>query len=451
MPIRSSARPAEGPRAGRPGHGGSARLAVLALLLAGLGHATLAHESTEDAAPPASGWQLGAGLVLQATDANRRWPREARPGVLLQGSAPPRHDGRLMLAEGGATLGARLGERSAALAVGVHDDGEAHLEAAWLRQEGTALGGRWQATAGRQTLGFGATIDQAWRVDAFAQRPLALQAATDGPWIEDGLHLGWQPAPPLNDTAGDAAGDAAGEAAGEAAAAGPALRELAAGVWRARRFPAGPAGPAAPSVHLHLGWGHADLHLGAATMRPEARGAAVARAGQEGHLHGPPDCREGLAQKVCFDGRVTLWLASLAWQPEAGPLEHTRWALGAVRRQEEGLLYATGGEASLRSRLDGLWLDATWQPAQAWALALRVERLRSRHHLAGSGTALLAREAGLEGAAPTERATVALRRELGPNWQLGLEAGLERQAATQARHVALRLAWRQARLLGGLW
>jgi len=435
MPIPSRPRHAEATRhprgpQGRPGP----RHALAGALLALCSLAVTAHESASDAAPLANGWQLGAGLVAQAASANGRWPRESRPGLLLQGSAPPRQDGRLRLAGGSAALGARLGDSSAWLAAALHDDGDLHWEAA-LRHEGTRWGGRWRATAGRQPVPFGAAIDASQSGDGLAQRPLALLAATDNAWVEDGLHLGWQAEPPLD----------------EAADTAPAVRGVGAGLWRARRFPAGPTGPAAPTLHLHLGWGHADLNLGAATMRPGARGAAVARAGQEGHLHGPPDCREGLAQKVCFDGRVSLWLASLALQPEEGPLARTRWTLGAVQRSEDGLLYATGGEATLRSRVHGLWLDAGWQPAAGWTLLLRLERLQGRHHLAGVGTTLLAREAGLEAATPVERATLAAQLDLNGEWQIGLEAGRERQATTRRDHVALRLVWRQAELLGGGW
>lgn len=415
---------------------------LLALLVAAVGP-VLAHDGAPDSGPgaahaslPASdGWRLGAELGLHWADADGRYPLASRPGVLLQGSAPREQRRRLALEHATLALGARRGALGAVLALGGHDGDEPHVEAATVQFEATAGPGLWQLALGRDTVGYGPVIDGAGHGGDFAQRPLALHAATDGPWIDDGLRLGWQ---------------AASEEEG------PALRGAAAGLWRGRVFPGGPAGPAAPSLHLHLGWGGADLHLGAARLEPRARGAAVAQAGQEGHLHGPPDCREGLAQKVCFDGRVQLWLASLAWRPDAGSWRPLGLALGAVRRAEDGLLYARGGGAALRSRLDGVWVDTTWQPSGPWALALRVEHLATRHHLAGSGTALLAREAGLSGAAPVQRATLALSHgwdtgALG-HWRVALEAGHEQQAgADTRRHVALRLLWRADAVAGGAW
>lgn len=416
---------------------------LLALLVAA-GAPALAHDGAHSAGaagvhaalPDDNGWRLGADLTVQWADANGRYPRASRPGVLLQGSAPREQRRRVALDHATLALGARRGAAGARLALGAHDGDEPHVEAASVQFEATAGSGLWRVALGRDSVGFGPVIDDAGHGSRFAQRPLALHAATDGPWIDDGLRLAWQAEP----------GDDGG----------PALRGAEAGLWRGRVFPGGPAGPAAPTLHLHLGWGEAQLHLGAARLQPRARGAAVALAGPEGHLHGPPDCREGLAQKVCFDGRVQLWLASLAWRPESGPWRPLALALGAVRRAEDGLLYATGGEAALRSRLDGVWADATWQPAGPWALALRLERLASRHHLAGSGTALLAREAGLAGAAPVRRATLALSHgwaagRLGDT-RLALEAGHEQQAGTDTRrHVALRLHWQAAELFGGAW
>jgi hypothetical protein len=388
------------------------------------------------AVPDDDGWRLGAELALQWADANGRYPLASRPGVLLQGSAPREQRRRLALDHAMLALGARRAAATAVLALGAHDGDEPHVEAASVQLEGAAGEGLWRVALGRDTVGFGPVIDSAGHGGPFAQRPLALHAATDGAWIDDGLRAAWQ--------------------AESDEGSGPALRGAELGLWRGRVFPGGPAGPAAPTLHLHLGWGEAQLHLGAARLQPRARGAAVALAGQEGHLHGPPDCREGLAQKVCFDGRVQLWLASLSWRPEGGAWRPLGLALGAVRRAEDGLLYATGGEATLRSRLDGVWVDSTWQPAGPWTLALRVERLASRHHLAGTGTALLAREAGLAGAAPARRATLAI----GHGWSTGalgrfrlsLEAGHEQQAGTTTRrHVALRLLWQADELAGGSW
>lgn len=420
MPTRSQ-------RAERAG------VAAAALLIAA---AAAAHESSDGTLPAADGWRLGGSATLQAATADARWPLASRPGVLLQGSATRSQRDRLVLAHGSATVAARWGRSGAVLAVGVHDRDKAHVETAALSHEGPAFGGQWRAVLGRDSLAFGPVIDDAGamgRTGSFAQRPLALQAATDGAWIDDGLRVGWRAAPALDD------------------APGLEWRGLEAGLWRGRAFPGGPAGPAMPTLHLHLGVGHVDLHLGGAWLQPRARGAAVATAGHEGHLHGPPDCRESLAQKVCFDGDVALWLASLQWTPDSGAWRDVTLALGAVRRAEDGVLYASGGEAALRSRLDGIWADAVWRVGERWSWALRLERLSPSHHLAGTGTALLARDAGLAGAAPADRATLALRHEVAIDWQLSLEAGRESGAGGTVSHGALRLLWRTPELIGGRW
>jgi hypothetical protein len=393
-------------------------LACLALATTALATTAQAHEPGADTLPAAPGWQLGAAVALTLPEADERWPVARWPGVLLQGSAPQEQRGGLRLEHGTAELGLRLNRHlGAQLAVGWHDRDSAHVEAARLAARWPLSSGELLAGVGRDTVRLGA-VDH-------GQLPLAKRAAFDSGWVDGGLSLGWR-----------------------AAEGSDGLRAAEAGVWRGRVFPGGPAGPAVPSLHLHGGWGHVDAHMAVAQFRPRARGAALQTVGSEGHLHGTPDCRPSLQQLVCFDGRVDLLAASLQWEPEGSDLT---LALAGLLRRERGALYASGGEAALRSELPGAWADLAWRWHERWQLAGRLERLVPKHHLEGSGTALLARDAGLAGAGPVERATLALLHEPLPGVQVALEAGRERYAGGEVNHVALRLLWRETRLLGGTW
>lgn len=397
-----------------------------AVLLAALGAAVaLAHEPGADALPSAPGWRVGGAAALLLPRADERWPTAAWPGVLTDGSAPRDQRGGLRLEHATLDVAGRLNERLGAhLALGWHDRESAHVEAARVVARQAWGDDDLELAAGRDTVNLGAVITGAGHFDRFAQMPVAKRAVLGGAWVDDGVALAWR------------------------REGRDGLRALELGAWRGRVFPGGPTGPVVPSLHLHAGWGHVDAHLGLAHWQPRWRGAAVRMAGQVGHLHGTPDCRSGLQQKVCFDGRSDVLAGSLQWEPEGG-----RWtfALAGLGRRERGSLYATSGDAALRSRIGGLWADAVWRPAARWSLAARLERLSTSHRLEGAGTVLLAREGGLEGAAPVTRQTAALAFEPTADLSVALEAGHERAAGLAVRHVALRAMWRQPRWLGGSW
>lgn len=409
----------------------SPRLEAAALVLALAATAARAHEPGADALPQTPGWQLGGALALVLPAADQRWPTANWPGVLVQGSAPPDQRRGLRLEHATLDLAARLNPWfGVQLAAGWHDRDDAHLEAAQLQGRLPAWGGELSAMLGRDTVRLGAVIDGAGHFDRFSQPPLAQRAVFDGPWVDDGLRVGWRPgADPDADVNG--------------------LRGVEIGLWRGRVFPGGPAGPAVPSVLLHAGWGHLDAHLGLARFEPEARGAAALSLGQTGHVHGALDCRRGLQQRVCFDGRADVLAGSLQWEPES--VEVTL-ALAGLLRRERGTLYATSGSAALDTTLAGFWADAHWQAGARWTASARVERLVPKNRLTGVGTALLARDAGLANGAPVQRLTAALAYTLQPGLELALEAGRERaDGGTAVSHIALRALWRSPRWLGGDW
>lgn len=342
---------------------------------------------------------------------------------LVLGSAPRDQRGGVRLEHATLDLAARFDARvGAQVAAGWHDRDGAHLEAARLVGEFD----RWRLVLGRDTVRLGTAIDSAGHFDRFSQPPLARRAALNDQWIDDGAALAWQP-------------NAHGQSDG--------LRRIEAGLWRGRAFPGGAGGPPVPTLQFAAGQDDVHLDLALAHFEPEGRGAAARSAGASGHVHGTLDCRASLAQRVCFDGRVDLLAAALSWQPD-GPFSVS--AAGLWRR-ERGLLYSTSGEAALRSRIVGGWLDLAWQARAHSTLALRLERLVPTNRLEGTGTLLLARESGLEGGGAVERATLALVHELRDDLRIAVEAGHERDAARSVSHVALRLVWQRSALLGADW
>lgn len=401
------------------------RGAIAALLLALACPDVAAHDVTADPLPEAPGWQLGGALALVLPAADARWPTAAWPGVLTTGIAPPDQRGGLRLEHG--TLGAAVRfDRSfgAQLAIGWHDRESAHLEAAVLIGRMALRDDTLEARAGRDLVRLGDVVDRAGQYDRFSQVPLARRAVLDDRWYDDGLVLAWR------------------------GAAHAGLLEAEIGAWRGRAFPGAAAGPPVPSVRIRFGWDPFDLQLGAARLRPEARGAAAQSAGEVGHAHGALDCRETLQQRVCFDGSSDVIAASLAWAPDALPWSVT---LAGLSRRERGSFYSASGDAAIRTRVDGGWLDVAWQPAARWTVATRLERVVPDHRLEGVGTALLAREGGLAGAGPVSRASVAVLHQLTDALQLSVEAGHERFEGGRVSFAGLRAVWRAPRVLGAAW
>lgn len=401
------------------------RRATLALLLAVACRGVAAHDVGVDPLPEAPGWQLGgaAALVLPAADA--RWPTAAWPGVLTTGIAPYDQRGAVRLEHG--TLGAALRiDRSfgAHVAIGWHDRESAHVESAVLIGRTTFRDDTLEARFGRDLVRLGDAVDRAGLYDRFSQTPLAKRAAIDDRWFDDGLVVAWR------------------------AAADEGLREVELGAWRGRSFPGADSGPPVPSMRIGFGWDTFDLQFGAARLRPQARGAAARSAGTVGHAHGALDCRETLQQRVCFDGSSDVLAASVSWTPDALPWSVT---LAGLSRRERGAFYSASGDAAIRTRVDGGWLDVVWQPAARWTVATRLERLVPDHRLEGVGTALLASEGGLAGAGPVSRVSVAVLHRLTDTLQLSVEAGHERFEGGRVSFAALRGVWRSTRVLGSAW
>jgi hypothetical protein len=398
-------------------------VALVATLLA---PPALSHAPDTDPLPETPGWRLGAAAALVAPFSDERWPTARWPGVFATGIAPrDQSDGvRLEHAtlEAAARLNAWIGVH---LAVGWHDREDAHVEAATLHVRSVHGADALQLQAGRAEVRLGPVIDRAGHYDRFSQPPLVKRAIVDDRWIDDGVAIAWR-----RDHA-------------------DGLRAVEAGLWRGQAFPGSAAGDPVPSLRVQLGWGPFDAHLTAARFRPEGRGTvAVGAPDSEGHAHGALDCRDSLAQRVCFDGTVDLLAASLAWAPEDGP-----WSVSAavMSRHERGSLYSLGGSATSDIRIDGGWIDVAWRAAPRWTLAARAERLVPDNRLEGVGTALLAREAGMVPVGPVERATLALLHDLTASLRLAVEIGEERFEGGHARFVSLRAIWLRPGWLAGAW
>ena len=378
-----------------------------------------AHEPGADAVPETPGWRLGAAAALLLPDAGQRWPAARWPGVMTNGSTPREQRGGVRLEHGTLDLTARLDRHwGVHAALGWHDRDTAHAEALRVQARWAVGPDELELGLGRDTVRMGAVIDGAGHFDRFSQPPLAKRAVLNDTWIDDGVTLA------LRRSVEDG------------------VRALDAGVWRGSGFPGGPAGDAVPAVHMHAGWGHLDAHLAAAHLAPRARGAAInTSATGGGHLHGRPDCRVSLQQRVCFDGQVDVLGASVHWEAERGD-----WllALAGLARRERGALYSVSSDTRYRATVAGAWADMVWQPGGAWTVAGRLERLMPRSQLSGVGATVLAREAGLADAAVVRRLAFALSHRLPGGLQVALEAGQEDAGGVRARHVALRMLWNGA-------
>ena len=408
------------------------RAAAVGLCSLWAGLAAWAHEPGADALPDTPGWRLGVAAALVLPQADERWPTAGWAGVLVDGTAPPDQRHGLRLEHGTLGLATRFApvagwQPGVHLAWGWHDRDSAHVEAALVELRRPWGADQLTLGLGRDTVRLRGVIDGAGHFDHFSTPPLAQRAVLNGQWLDTGAWARWQ----------------------RDGADGVRAAEL--GLWRGNDFPGGPGGGVAPSAHLHLGWGHWDAHLGGAALRTDGRGTALQRVGSTGHLHGSLDCRSTLAQRVCFQGRVQVLAASLAWASD-----DETWSLAAagLARRDDGQLFSTNGDTRYTGTHVGHWWDLRWRPATAalsgWELALRLERLVPEHRLVGIGAAAVARDAGLEGAAPVHRQTLALAYNAAAWGRWSLEAGQEKTCSGAAqRFLALRWVWRQANLLEG--
>lgn len=387
--------------------------------------AVQAHEVTHDPLPAQPGYQVDTAVAVVLPAADGRWPTAGWSGVLLSGVAPPDQRKGLRLEHATLGLAMRLNQHLGLVVTGGwHDRDRAHTEEAALHARWAIGDGELALRAGRATVGLGPAVDGAGHFDRFSQAPLAKRAVLNGPWIDDGVAVGWR------------------------GADGDGLRSVELGLWRGRSFPGGPAGPVAPSLQVQAGWGAWAAQLAAAHLEPQARGSAASGLGGVGHVHGSLDCRVSLLQRVCVDGQVDVVGASLQWRPEQGPWQAS---VTGLLRDERGALYTGSGEAQLRSRVAGGWADVWWQAQGPWSAALRWERLVPQARLEGLGTAALASAAGLADARPVNRLSGALQWQALPQLVLSVEAGHERQADSRVSHLGVRAVWRSERLLSGRW
>ncbi|MDP4299578.1 hypothetical protein [Leptothrix discophora] len=388
-----------------------------------------AHDLSQDPLPAAAGWRLGAAAAVTgiAASGDSAWPATGWRGLPGSGRAP---DGRRGLGLEHATVdlagaivpsaGTRLG---AVFAAGRHGSGQVHAEAARIEAR-TDLGlDRLALQLGRDRVPLGPVLTSAGHVDRHAQVPAIKRVTLDGDWIADGLNLRWQ----------------RGVTAG--------LQGLDLGLWRSRSWPGAASAGWTPALHLEGGWDRWRADLSYARLRPQGRGVPVTGATAV-HSHDTPDCRLGTVNLVCFDGRSELLGASLSWDPHEQP-----WAvtLGGLLQREQGHLASSLGQAEVRSRTRGGWLDLQWRLGEPWLAGLRLEHAQASHRLSGPGASRVATEAGLLPNTPVRRAAASLTWSAAPDWRLGAEAGTESSSLPSTRWIGLRAIWSRRDVAGLSW
>lgn len=379
-----------------------------------------AHVPGEAPLPDEPGLKMGAAVAWSWVDADHDWPAPRLPGVLGTGATADKRNGG-GLEHGVLSAGWRPADwLGLQVAAGWHDDGDAHIEAAWLEARHTVTGGEAVLGVGRNSLPVGEVVTAAGEFDLFGAMPLAKRAAFDGNWIDDGINVRWNGFDRFN------------------------LR-IDAGVWRTGKFPAAADPTWSPMLHAGIDVG-GGLQLDAfvARVRAPKRGSFVSLS-ENAHSHGAPSCDRALFEIACFEGHANLAGVSGRWHAATLPVE-----VGAawLTRREQGDLYDINGDARYRGHIDGGWVDLRWDLSPRWTLAGRFERVSTRNRLHGSGAAALARDTGLApNDDPAQRHAAALRwtpLAAWPTLQLSLEAGSERVGGDRNRFAMLRVLWRGA-------
>lgn len=391
------------------------------LLGAASGHA---HEADE-LIPEQPGLAIGLAAAGGWRHAGQVVPARRLTGVTSMGDTPKDLRG-WELEHATVGLGVRwLPRLTTVLAMGIHGDDKAHVEAAWVQLElddplSEPAGERTLALgAGRGRLPTGPVIGPAGHFDRFGQMPLAKRSAFNGDWIDDGVNLRWQPH--LDGGWGW-------------------LDTIEIGGWRARRFPGAADARIAPLLHLRARFGEVSLDGFVTRLEPESRGAYVQREGS-GHIHTAPRCDESLRDIVCFDGRVDLFGASLAWET---PWPGVRVQAAALLRRERGELFSANGSADYRGRSSGGWIDLLWAPSSRWELGLRQEWLRGRNDIKGIGATRVASDANLLPDDPARRSAVMVAFVPHRHWRISAEIGRESVGGIDSTVVGLRLVWSPA-------
>ncbi len=387
---------------------------VLALAASGLAHAH--GDGFMSADTP--GLHVGADVVVSLGEGDPPFPSRALSGFLLTGVAPEDRDG---LGLEHATLGASLlteGGVSATFAVGFHDDGEHHVERAWLGyqaqgQYGTAATPGHAFGVGRRPVPLGDMMGGDGHVEAFGLDPIAKRVAFDGDWIADGANLR------INGSSGRLDW------------------QLDAGWWRSDSFPAGSEKAGGPVIHLGLSLpaSQADVFVARADVRE--RGAFIDR-GVSGHTHGSPSCSGSGLQVLCFEGAATLFGASAAHRFDDLPLA---LSAAAIVRREHGDLSGTNGSTRYRATVTGGWLDAAWFVSADDTLTLRLEHAQAKNSVRGSGASAIARDAGLLPALDASRASVSWVRQLNRWTWVAAELGKERASGDDIGYGLIRLGF----------
>jgi hypothetical protein len=393
-------------------------------LLAGVHAVAGAHGVAETPIPEEAGWRLGAAVAVSAIGARRALPVPFLYGVLDTGQAAKDRQG-LTLEHATIDGGLRLNETwGANLAIGSHVGDNAHLEAAWVQAHWQRDDAMFTLGGGRTKVPMGAALSNGGDYDRFTLVPLVKRASLNVDWLDEGVVAAWRPA------------DSSPIGAVEL------------GVWRGTGFPGGGKLPAVPTLHVQAAMADVEVDGFVALLEPTGRGTYAQSSGNPTHSHSVPNCESSLVGLVCFDGRVQVYGASLAWAPHDGPLV---LSAAALLRNEQGSLYSQSGDTQYKGQTFGGWVDAVWALDERWELAGRFEALRASQDLVGPGASLVAREAGLIPNQPAYRLAAALAYSPNPSWRLNVEVGADRNGGETTPYAGLRVVWWAPGLAAGNW
>jgi hypothetical protein len=389
---------------------------IMALLLTvGAIQPSLAHSEDIENPPKTTGFKWAMKGAFKSLSASNPLPSQGLPGFLLQGDQGINQSGTQLehgALQAGYSLNQNLGMQ---LTIGAHQTDPWHIETALLQMKGGNAHTGWQINAGRQSPSLGPLVNQAGNFDRFGSMPLAKEAMTLGDWTEDGIEVGFKPSFwGLN-------------------------WHMNAGVWAGHGFPAAANARVFPSLHvgvnghgMHGNW-RADGFI--APIKVTGRGSRITRQ-QGAHSHAAINCNEPMTDVVCFNGQANLSGISAQWVGEHVPLTlQTAWLL----RDEKGTLESNNGLGQYNGNHQGGWLRAMWHIDPSFDTALQLERVQATHHLTGSGTQILASEAGFDNYTPQKRTTLMLAYNALPWAVIHLEVGHEKSQRQSANFVATRL------------
>ena len=388
------------------------------LLLSGTVQAHDAALANWEAQP---GFRLAPRLALNWVDASPRWPSATPPGVLLPPATGRDQAHRLILEH--ATLAAAwqpLPQWKLDGALGWHQGEPMHLERLRLSHRTPRRQGDWLWQLGRMDAWHDRALADAGHFDIWVPTPWAKEALLGGDTGGDGGGLSWS------------AQDRADL---------PAWIPVSAGLSAFRRAQQAD-GPDRPwQWQAHGAWKLGTTRWGLSLAQGDVRdqGTPTATVGSAAHSHGALDCRQSLAQRVCFTGHQTRLALSAQWQSPSQPWQ----ALGVwVQARQRGELSTRDAVVDWRSLTSGGWAQLTHAFAPGWQAGVRHEWLHVDQRLSGPGATLLAREAGLSPDSAPQRVALVLSQQFRHHWQWGVELGRQQgRGLADGSYGLLRLSW----------